>query len=113
MSRQTVHFTIAAAAVLSMTVSAAPVVAQDMLTEPTSRSVRYDDLDLSNARGRERLETRVRTAANAACGFWATRGIAEKQAADRCRAAALEKAQPKVAEAVRKAAARYAGRTGP
>lgn len=95
---------------LSMTASAAPVVAQDMLTKPTSRSVRYDDLDLSNARGRERLETRLRHAANAVCSFWATRDLAEKQAADRCRAAAFEKAQPKVAEEVRKAAARYAGR---
>ena len=105
MTRKLTFFAAVCATTLA---SAAPVLAQDSLFEPTSRIVRYDDLDLNNARGRERLDTRLRNAVNSACGFWNARALSEKRAADQCRKAALESAQPKVAEAVRKAASRYA-----
>lgn len=78
------------------------------MLEPSSRIVRYDDLDLANERGRERLETRLRHAANAACGFWGARTLAERQAADQCREQAMAKAASKAEEAARKAKARSA-----
>jgi UrcA family protein len=100
--------TLFAAVCATTLTSAAPVLAQDSMYEPTSHIVRYDDLDLNNARGRERLDRRLRSAANAACGIRDARDLSERQAADQCRKTAMEKTQPKVAEAIRKAASRYA-----
>jgi UrcA family protein len=101
--------TLFAAAVATMLTSTAPVLAQvEGMYEPTTRIVRYDDLDLNNARGRERLDRRVRSATNSVCGFWSAKALSEKRDADQCRKSAMEKAQPKVAAAIRKAAARYA-----
>lgn len=103
MTRKIITF---AAAVAATFASTAPLMAQDSLFEPSSRIVRYDDLDLANERGRERLETRLRNAANAACGFWQARTLAEKQAAEQCRSAALDKARTDAAAAKKKAAKR-------
>ncbi len=98
------------AAICATTVaSAAPALAQATGgLEATSRIVRYDDLDLNNERGRDRLNTRLRMAANSACGFWSAKSLTDRQRANECRKAAFERAQPKVADAVRKAAQRYA-----
>lgn len=102
--------TFLAAAVATVLTSATPVLAQDSMSEATSRVVRYDDLNLNNELGRERLERRLRHAANSACGFWSAKALSDRQNADQCRKTALSKAQPKVAEAVRRAASRYAAR---
>ncbi|MDX2209643.1 MAG: UrcA family protein [Sphingopyxis sp.] len=98
------------AAICATTVaSAAPVLAQTTgAYEPTSRIVRYDDLDLNNERGRDRLNTRLRMAANSACGFWSAKSLTDRARANECRKAAIERVEPKVADAVRKAAQRYA-----
>lgn len=98
------------AAICATTVaSVAPALAQTTgAYEPTSRIVRYDDLDLNNERGRDRLNIRLRMAANSACGFWSAKSLTDRQRADQCRKAAVERVQPKVADAVRKAAQRYA-----
>lgn len=103
--------TLFAAAVATTMASAAPVLAEpDGMLEPTTRVVRYDDLDLNSARGRERLDTRMRMAVNSACGFWSARSLSEKAVVDKCRKAAKAQGEVKVAEAIRKAAARYAAR---
>jgi UrcA family protein len=81
-----------------------PALAQDSMFEATSRVVRYDDLDLNNERGRERLDRRLRHAANSACGFWQARTLAEKQVADQCRDAALAKAKAEADAAKAKSA---------
>ena len=103
--------TLFAASVATTMASAAPVLAEsDGMLEPTTRIVRYDDLDLTNARGRERLNTRVRSAVNLACGLWSARSLSEKQLVDQCRTQAMKSSEIKIAEAVRKAATRYAAR---
>jgi UrcA family protein len=108
MTRKLTLFAVAAATMLTAT---APAMAQvNSMNEATSRVVRYDDLDLNNDRGRERLDRRLRSAANSVCGFWSAKALSEKRDADQCRKTAMEKVQPKVAAAVRNAAARYAAR---
>ncbi|NJS14747.1 MAG: UrcA family protein [Sphingopyxis sp.] len=107
MLKKLILIAVAGAATLG---AAAPTFAQDGMFEPTIRIVKYDDLDLTNERARERLDTRLRSAANSACGFWQAHTLTEKRAAQACRKAALQRTEPKVAEAVRKAAARYARR---
>lgn len=103
--------TLFAAAVATTLASTAPVLAQpDSMLEPTTRVVRYDDLDLTSARGRERLDTRMRMAVNSACGHWSARSLSEKAIVEKCRAAARAQGEVKVAEAIRNAAARYAAR---
>jgi UrcA family protein len=108
MTRKLILFAAAGAALLSAT---APAMAQDGMFEPTTRIVHYDDLDLANQRARDRLDMRIRQAANSACGYWSAHTITERRAANNCRKAAIAKTAPKVAEAVRSAAARYARRT--
>lgn len=108
MTRKMILF---AAAVATTLASTAPVLAQpDSMTEPTQRIVRYDDLDLTNARGRERLNTRVRMAVNSACGYASAQSLTERKLVDTCRKKALKSSEPEIAEALRKAAARYAAR---
>ena len=102
--------TIFVAAIAASLASAAPVTAADTLFEPTKRVVAYDDLDLTSAKGRERLETRVRMAVNSACGYWDARSLTEKAMVDRCRKAARQQSEAQVAEAVRNAAVRLASR---
>lgn len=103
--------TLFAAAVATTLASTAPVLAQpDGMLEPTKRVVRYDDLDLTTAKGRERLDVRMRMAVNSACGYWSARSLSEKAVVDKCRDAAKEQGEVKIAEAIRKAAARYAAR---
>lgn len=98
------------AAIAASLASAAPVTASENMFEPTTRVVRYDDLDLTSAKGRERLETRVRVAVNSACGHWDVRSLNEKAMAERCRKAARTQSEAQVAEAVRNAAVRLASR---
>lgn len=108
MTRKMILF---AAAVATTLASTAPVLAQpDGMTEPTQRIVRYDDLDLTNARGRERLNTRVRMAVNSACGYASAQSLTEKRLVDDCRKKALKSSELEIAEALRNAAARYAAR---
>jgi UrcA family protein len=103
------NLTLIAAAAATALTSAAPVLAKaDSQYEPTTRIVKYDDLDLASAQGRKRLNTRVRMAANVACGFWSSKSLSEKRVIDKCRKAAMAKAEPQIAAAIRDADARYA-----
>jgi UrcA family protein len=88
----------------------APAGARDALTEPTTRIVRYDDLNLASAKGRERFETRLRMAANSACGMSNAREMVERMRAKKCRDAALERTRPQFEQAVRQAGEMMAGR---
>lgn len=111
MHRTLTKFVAASVALLSVTAPAFADVAEDNAArERQTRVVQYDDLDLSSPRGRERLETRIRSAANSACGFWSAQTLTEKKVAQQCRAAAVERTRTEVAAAVRNAAARYAAR---
>lgn len=89
---------------------ATPGFAQSAVVEVSSKVVRYDDLNLADARGRERLETRVRTAANAVCGTREALTLEEKQAALACRNSAIASTKPQVAAAVLRAGPRLAVR---
>lgn len=102
--------TIFVAAIAASLASVAPVTAADNMFEPTTRLVRYDDLDLNSVKGRERLETRVRMAVDSACGYREARSLSEKAMVDKCRNAARQQSEAQVAEAVRNAAVRLASR---
>ena len=103
--------TIIITAIAASLASVAPVIAADTMFEPTTRVVRYDDLDLASAKGRERLQARVRMAVNSVCGHSdGRRTLSEKMAAERCRKAARQQSEAQVAEAVRNAAVRLASR---
>jgi UrcA family protein len=91
--------TIFVAAIAASLASAAPVTAADNMFEPTTRIVRYDDLDLT-----------VRMAVNSACGHWDARSLSEKAMVDKCRKAARQQSEAQVAEALRNAAVRLASR---
>lgn len=108
MTRKIFSPILAAAVVLTMT---APAAAQDASTEPTQRIVRYDDLNLASANGRARLETRLRMAANAACGMSSAREMIERTHARQCRDAALEQVRPRMEQALREAGQQLAGRS--
>jgi len=107
----TMKFTLIAAAMCATFASAAPAFAQDSLFEPQSRIVRYDDLNLASARGRERLEIRLRHAAESVCGTASARALNEMRTTVHCRKQALKRTAPMVADATRTAAARYARRS--
>lgn len=104
------HYTLPALAAALLLASTPPAHAQDSMTEATTRIVRYDDLNLMHERGRERLETRLRSAAGAACGLNGARELSERIRARKCREQALEDARPKMEQAVRSAAKEQAKR---
>lgn len=97
-------------ALAAVTIAAsAPALAEpDQTMEQTSRVVRYDDLDLTSAPDRERLETRVRQAVIWACGIRDARSQSERAHAAACRAQAMANAMPKAREAARKSTNRLA-----
>jgi UrcA family protein len=103
-------FMLAAAALGLGFTGTAPAMAEQSAFEPVKLVVQYDDLDLSSPRGRDRLETRIRSAANSACGYRSATTLSEKRDADTCRKAAIARTQPEVMAAVRAASLRYAGR---
>lgn len=80
-------------------ISAVPAAAGTV--EQVSSEVRYGDLDLKSEAGVAQLKQRIRTAARKVCGGQVElRDIRARQAADRCLAAALAGAAPKIELAV-------------
>lgn len=102
--------TLIVAAIAATLASAVPVTAADNMFDSSSRTVRYDDLDLRNESGRQRLQERISNAVEAVCGHKSERSLAEKMAANRCRAATMAMVQPKYVAAIRTAGAVYAAR---
>ena len=72
-----------------------------------SATVRYADLDLTSAAGKETLERRIANAAMAVCGGRPDyRDLTGARAHNRCVAKALETARPSIDLALRSAATR-------
>ncbi len=81
------------AAPLAITGLSLPAAAQ----EKQSVVVRYDDLNLSSALGRERLTTRVRMAVIEVCGMRDVRDLKAKAKANTCKKIAMRDAEVKLA----------------
>lgn len=92
-------FALAAMASLAAVCTATPAFAQD----ERSMTVRYGDLDLSSDRGVERLNTRVRMAANKVCDVRLARDLNAVRQAYACRDTALDRATRDVDFAVARA----------
>ncbi len=90
---------------------AVPAFAQDDDERP-SLAVRYDDLNLSTAAGRERLDTRVRMAIKSMCSVDA-RSLRERAAGLECEAAAKRSVEPQVAALYNGSHARFASEKPP
>lgn len=75
----------------------APAAASAPGEEQQSVSVRYDDLNLTNESGRDRLTSRVKMAIRQVCGSNSRRTLAEKAETRRCEAEASRKADTQLA----------------
>lgn len=106
------HFPLFAAAAMALVGGVVPAQAQDSLDEPRQVVVRYDDLNLAQPNGRARLERRLLSAVNNVCRVREVRTLDERYDALACRKRAMTDMQPRVAAALRKAGALYAGRPG-
>jgi UrcA family protein len=84
---------------LSFAAAVVPAAAQ---AEGRTATVRIDDLDLTRATDRERLDTRLKSAARSVCRTNLRRaGESSRQAA--CLTGALAQAEPQVAQAIAEA----------
>lgn len=84
---------------LSLTVAAVPAAAQ---TEGATAAVSTNDLDLTRAADRDRLDTRIKSAARRLCQT-GLRGTAEDARKSACIAAALADAEPQADRAIAQA----------
>lgn len=99
MSRSIVRFAMLASLGAAALLPALPAAAGTV--EHVSSEVRYGDLDLKSEAGVAQLKQRIRAAARKVCGGQVElRDIRARQAADRCLAAALAGANPKIQLAV-------------
>jgi UrcA family protein len=87
--RQLLHCCLAAT--LSCTACAAAFAA-DAQSQSESVVVRYDDLNLANPAGIEKLYQRIQAAARIVCGGTGTRSLQAKMDATRCREQAVSDA---------------------
>ncbi|KGB53730.1 UrcA family protein [Sphingopyxis sp. LC363] len=85
---------------LSLTAVATPAMAAE--SENATAEVRIDDLDLTRTADRERLDTRIKTAARSVCRS-GLRGTAEQARQSACASNAIEKAELQVERAVAQA----------
>jgi UrcA family protein len=86
------HTLFAAAIAASALVTAGPAFAQ---SEP-SATVRFDDLNLTDARDVSRLDARVHRAADQICGHPDIRDLTGMREAQNCRTIALHSAEPQM-----------------
>lgn len=84
---------------LSLTAAAMPAAAH---AEEKSAAVRIDDLNLSRATDRDRLDTRLKSAARAVCDT-GLRGTAENSRRAACISTALTQAEPQAERAIAQA----------
>lgn len=85
---------------LSLAAVATPALAAE--SENATVEVRIDDLDLTRTADRERLDTRIKTAARSVCRS-GLRGTAERARRSACASNAIEKAELQVERAVAQA----------
>lgn len=83
---------------LSLTIAATPAMAGPVI-ENTITTVRTNDLNLTHAADRERLDARLKSAANRICST-NMRGVAEAELRAQCMSAALANAAPQVERAI-------------
>lgn len=104
------YLTLMVAAAGALASSIVPAQARDIEYSEAKAIVRYDDLNLSQASGRARLEQRLLNAANRVCGVREARALDDFERAMACRDQAIAKSKIQVAIALDKAGALYAGR---
>jgi UrcA family protein len=85
-----------ALAVASLSFTITPAMAAEPGDGAPVILVHYDDLDLSTAKGRERLDVRVRRATAKLCGDFGG-DLTARKLAMQCREAVMSKTQPQVA----------------
>lgn len=100
-----------ALAAICATGVAAPASAQD--GERATVSVRYDDLNLSSAAGRERLDTRMRVAIRKMCDAGPSATLRQRAAASECTATAKRSIEPQVAGLLNGSTAKFASERPP
>ena len=85
----------------TLAATGAPAFAADLVVtgQPSAR-VAYADLDLSRAAGRERLEARIRSAAERLCSEPGTQTLQDRLASDACRAEVIASAEPQLRRAL-------------
>ena len=86
--------------------AAAPAVAQD--SDAPQVAVRYDDLNLSTTAGRDRLDTRVRTAIRAMCTDSSRLTLRQRAVAQDCMAQAKRSIEPQLAALLNGSTAKFA-----
>jgi UrcA family protein len=84
---------------LSLAISAMPAAAQ---TGNKVAAVHVDDLDLTQATDRERLDFRLKAAARSVC-YTGMRGVAERARISKCVSGTLAQAQPHADRAIAQA----------
>lgn len=75
--------------------------------------VRYGDLDLATASGRERLDTRVRTAINSMCNVHERQSLQRRAAARECVTQAQRSVEPQLAALLGGSPAKFASERPP
>ena len=85
---------------LSLTAAAAPAIAAE--TGNPTVEVRIDDLNLTQATDRERLDTRLKSAARSVC-YTGLRGAAESARQSACLSNTLAKIEPQTKQAIARA----------
>ncbi len=100
---------LAAVSAMATGVAAPAVAAED---DPPRAVVRYGDLNLASAAGRDRLTVRVRMAVRRMCGSMTRLTLQEQVATRRCITAAYKSAEPQLAKLFSGAATRIVDRDG-
>jgi UrcA family protein len=85
---------------LSLTIAATPAIASE--SEHKTAAIRIDDLNLTRATDRERLDVRVKSAARSICRSGA-RGLAAMTRQSECVAEAVARAEPQAERAIARA----------
>lgn len=99
-------------AALAASSIAVPSLAQDGGDKATA-TVRYDDLNLASAAGRERLDTRVRTAIKSMCAADSRQNLQQRAASLECEAAAKRSIEPQMAALYNGASVKFASEKPP
>jgi UrcA family protein len=81
---------------LACAAAAAVAVSAPAVAGVKTKPVYYHDLDLSSAKGQQRLQTRIKNAVTQVCGNPRAFSLPEKADRARCEAEALAAATPKV-----------------
>jgi UrcA family protein len=107
MSRPTIVAACAAAlfTVLTVTIAVSPAQAENLVVSADrnatlTTTVRYSDLNLASARGREQLDRRVRGAIRQVCGEPVIMPLSQRLSERRCVSGAWQGAEPQVAAAI-------------